>query len=568
MGEQQLGVSFRNSRATYSLLKSGIAVTLPVVLSAIIAVIALSISSKAGRLSVPPLYDDVVYFIHATRWLRGASTNSLAANIYALLDQHAPFATLQAAIGLAWIPDSYVGPYAVNTAIVAAFLFGIAMLVRRLSTIDIVTCITATACVPMLSQTMTEARPDLPWGLAVALAIGAILYRPFSARSYGSVLRLGVLCGLAAAIKPSALPVSLFCLGFAVVAQLTCDALEAGVCSFAATRPFASRGLIFAGGMLVGAAAVVGVHIRDNIGYIWEVLVLQRDFWAASGSLFDQLTFYVIGPGGKTALNTWLWIGTVLFAARLAISSRRDRSDLRRALTLLAVVLVAYAVPTYSTMKSYFLGAVFYGVFIVAIVLNFAAIIGLLQRDQASKLYVYEHSGCRRTAPHLTMLSIVVVVFVTQVGGGWVALSTKLDPNVISNIRAAVPRVWSVLTDSLQSPPLLAQRPNGPIITFLSPYPVSAATIQLYALQSNLKLDVREGYFLRTVDEAVSNLLASDLAIVTSSMPHNLPGPRMGDEVIRRLDVDPNMCLVDSTSYLTVREMRIYRHSESGCGLH
>jgi len=56
------------------------------------------------------------------------------------------------------------------------------------------------------------ARPDLPWGLALGLAIGAVLYRPLLQRSRWSIFRLGVLCGLACAIKPSAFSASLHAL--------------------------------------------------------------------------------------------------------------------------------------------------------------------------------------------------------------------------------------------------------------------------------------------------------------------------------------------------------------------
>jgi len=111
----------------------------------------------------------------------------------------------------------------------------------------------------------------------------------------------------------------------------------------------------------------------------------------------------------------------------------------------------------------------------------------------------------------------------------------------------------------------LVTAPKVPVISFSSPYPVTPTTIQLYAVQAGMPLDVRGELFNRTLDAAEQALLASDVAIVTSSMPHNLPGPRMGDELIGRLDADPSMCLVDSLPLLTVRVMRIYRRGDPGC---
>ena len=111
-----------------------------------------------------------------------------------------------------------------------------------------------------------------------------------------------------------------------------------------------------------------------------------------------------------------------------------------------------------------------------------------------------------------------------------------------------------------------AQPGKVPVISFSSPYPVTPATIQLYAVQARMPLDVRAELFNRTLDATEKALLASDVAIVTSSMPHNLPATRMGDELIARMDANQSMCLVDSLPLLNVRVIRIYRRGDPGCG--
>jgi hypothetical protein len=194
-------------------------------LTAVTAFLSLRLAKQIGRLSVPPLYDDVSYFVDAAKWLDAVQINGIAANLGGLLHQHAPFSTLTAIIGLILVPDGYVGPYAINAVILLAFLLGIAHLTWRRPFVDIATCLVAAACIPVFWHTMTEARPDLPWGLALGLAIGAVLYRPFLQRSRWSVFGLGALCGLAAAIKPSAFPASLTCIGLAAGVQLVCECL-------------------------------------------------------------------------------------------------------------------------------------------------------------------------------------------------------------------------------------------------------------------------------------------------------------------------------------------------------
>jgi hypothetical protein len=131
--------------------------------------------------------------------------------------------------------------------------------------VDIATCLVVAACVPMFWHTMTEARPDLPWGLALGLAIGSVLYRPFLQRSRWSLFGLGALCGLAAAIKPSAFPASLTCIGLAAGAQLVCECLEADGGGFrAAVRRAGLPALIFAAGLLAATFAIIGFELVNT----------------------------------------------------------------------------------------------------------------------------------------------------------------------------------------------------------------------------------------------------------------------------------------------------------------
>ena len=187
MVELQMGAALRDPAVVRAAVKASAIVALTAALCALLGYVSLAASFAHGQLSVPPLYDDVSYFVAAARWLSAAPMRSLAANAYALLDQHAPFTTLTSAIGLSIVQSGYVGPYLVNVVLAAAFILAIARLVWRLSIVDIAACLIALACIPMLSQTMTEGRPDLPWGLALGLAVGVIFHRPLFRRSHGSL---------------------------------------------------------------------------------------------------------------------------------------------------------------------------------------------------------------------------------------------------------------------------------------------------------------------------------------------------------------------------------------------
>jgi hypothetical protein len=274
MVELQIGAALREPAVARAAVKASAIVALTAALCAIVGYVNLAASFDRGQLSVPPLYDDVSYFVDAARWLSAAPVRSLAANLYALLDQHAPFTTLTSAIGLSVVPRGYVGPYLVNVVLVATFMLAIAGLVWHVSIVDIATCLIGLACIPMLGQTMTEGRPDLPWGLALGLALGAIFYRPLYRRSYGSLIFLGLLCGAAAALKPTALPASVAFIIFAVCAATLCGCLESKSRDARFLLKQASATLLLFGlGFFLAVAAIDGVGLADTIRYIMRTMI-------------------------------------------------------------------------------------------------------------------------------------------------------------------------------------------------------------------------------------------------------------------------------------------------------
>ena len=517
MVELQTGAALRDPAVARAAVKASAIVALTAALCAIVGYVNLAASFDRGQLSVPPLYDDVSYFVDAARWLSAAPMRSLAANLYALLDQHAPFTTLTSAIGLSVVPRGYVGPYLVNVVLVAAFMLAIAGLVWHLSIVDIATCLIGLACIPMLGQTMTEGRPDLPWGLALGLALGAIFYRPLYRRSYGSLIFLGLLCGAAAALKPTALPASVAFMIFAVCAATLCGCFESKSRDARFLLKQASATLLLFGlGFFLAVAAIDGVGLADTIRYIMRTMIYDQEFWASHGSLFFHLTFYSAGGGGRAALKYWFFVGLALFAIRLWLS-RHDRSDLQRGLALLAVVAASYAIPTVSVVKTFWLGAIFYGPFIVAMVLNYVAIADRLAHDWggaiASPVKGQEPiAGGLRIAP----LTAVTALLIGQLALGRAPLAVEIDRHKILDIRNTTERAWSVLSAALphETARTLAWHAPAAVVTVASPDPVNPAVIQLYALQAHLSVDVRYEYFVRTPDGVARDLSASDFAIV------------------------------------------------------
>lgn len=120
--------------------------------------------------------------------------------------------------------------------------------------------------------------------------------------------------------------------------------------------------------------------------------------------------------------------------------------------------------------------------------------------------------------------------------------------------------------------PLCAQKsvrpdrqPGKPVIVILSsPHPVSPSIIQLRAALAGVPVNAHGSYLERDLDGALKRLTAADLAVVTSSIPHNLPGPRMGDDILRAMDARSDMCTVE-TIPVSTGIVRVYRPTRLGC---
>nr|WP_249806235.1 hypothetical protein [Bradyrhizobium sp. 1] len=529
-------------------------VILAACLTAIVASRSLEASRLHSRLSVPPLYDDVSYFLDAVRWMNAAGDQSIFASIWDLLRQHAPFSTLVAIIGLGLFPGSYTGPYLVHAVVVFAFLLGIVWLVWRRPVLEIAACLIAVPCVPVLWHTVTEARPDLPSGLAIGLAAGAIVHRGVLDRSARALAGLGVACGLAVSIKPTSFFAVLALFGSAFAIRLFVDCIQAGGVRLSIRKAFSAL-LWFVLPLIATMAVLIGPALVETITYILTVFVGQRDLWTTGESFWAGLLRFSIGGEGQFGLHYWFAVGLALMLLRLVLAAVHGRAALLDAIVLLAAVMIAYAIPSVAELKTYFFGAMFYGVFIVAMVLNGCASLELFEALLDRFSLGNEIRRYTLIASRVLALVFIVQLFVRHVGIGPISTATPLSAQQQESIRLATERLWTLLRD------MTPEQPGPLTIAFSSPYPVTSATIQLYAAQARINLVMRNELYHRTAQATGDALLKSEILVLSSSIPHTLLGPRVGDELIARMDAEKGLCLLDSQTLPDVT-LRVYRR---GC---
>jgi hypothetical protein len=212
--------------------------------------------------------------------------------------------------------------------------------------------------VPVLWHTVTEARPDLPSGLAVGLAAGAVVDCGVLRRSARSLAGLGVACALAASVKPTSFPAALALLGSAFAIRLVVDCIQAG-----GLRPSLRKALAAFSWFVLPRIATLAVLIDpalvESVTYIFNVFVGQRDLWTTGESFWAGLLRFSIGGEGQFGLHYWLATGLVLMLLRFVLAAIQGWAELLDAVVLFMAVLMAYAIPSVAEIKTYFFGAMF-----------------------------------------------------------------------------------------------------------------------------------------------------------------------------------------------------------------
>jgi hypothetical protein len=512
---------------------------------------ALQASSRVGRLSVPPTYDDVVYFAAAAKWLSEAHRQPVLSSVVSLLSQHAPYATLSAIAGLLMTRHSYIGAYAVNGVVIAAFLLGIALLVRRSRLFQIAAALLLAGCVPVVGQAVNEARPDLPWGLAFGLLSAVLVNTPLTLRSRRMAIILGALSGVVVLLKPAALPASI-----GAIASLLVISRVAGELTDEPRAPAHTNGgryWLFAAAGAAIMAPYLTVSLKHAAHYIWNTMVVNGDQWQYHAPLSAHATYYSAGYGGHLALGNWLWIGLALFAVRAALALACAQSDLARTIRLFCALAVAYAIPTLSPMKSFFLGAIFYGTFVVAMALNAVAVLDILAAVSPGSL--------RRWLAPVAALGLMVVFIRTAIAGE-VVLATRFDDRLRQDMTTYSPLVWSTLRAAASTVPA----DHAPLdIAFLSPYPVNSWLMQLYAERELVPVRTREAYYGRSVNATVANLSSADIAVISTATPANFNGFTENADVMRAFDQSASYCVLGSWTLGPSQQLRVFAKGNLLC---
>ena len=489
----------------------------------------LSLSARAGRMAMPITYDDVAYALTGFAIYQSLLDGHKLAPLLQLLHEHAPLQSALAVLAQFVFGFHEWAFYAVNGMLVLALVAVVLWIVRPLRLLPQIAIALVVLVTPVTANLVTEFRPDLWWGFLCGLTAYLIFDPRFLRGPLSYQVGTAIVSALALLGKPSGSPATIIFFGYAATASfllLLREEKQAG----RSTEGYWKRFGLF----LAAVALLIAPYYLQNIQALYDYLhtgfVEQADIYAMHG-IWNHLAFFSVGPAYRYGLYLTLWLGLIVFLINVVRLLRRSNFPaLLRYLAYAAAVFAAYSAPTLSPIKSYYLGGIFYGTFLIftahGLVLIFLAL-------QSSSL-----AAARAGA---------VALLVTSAGIFQpTPLVPSFDPQDAPDLRAVNEQIVAALTREVWAMP----RDPLPIVFIPAPAPVTGAYLGLRLGWQGLKIGGAQGYYVRTLQEQLDLLQQAQFAVLTEITFNRYPGELLSPELIKIVSADENFLkLIDFTDH-------------------
>lgn len=534
-------------------------VVLTVILALAFTASVLHLSEYGGRLAFPPQYDDVSYLLAGFDLFETSLNEPLVSLAWPLVHQHAPFHSLLAFAGYRLFGVNERSAYQVNGILLVAFMLSVLWMTRPLEPVSRLSIMLIVLATPFTANLVAEFRPDLFWGLLCGFAVFLLVHPRLFESDWKTRVGALVLAVAGLHAKPSASPAT---------ALLLASALAMGIALRAIYRPFRSGEIArrvlmpFAVGVLLSAPFFI-TNARTLYDYMYIAFVTWRDVNQFHGSLLDHATFYSVGLCYRTALFTTLWIGLAAFvfnAYRLGV--RRLNEELAYHLALVTMVVLAYLIPTLSGVKSYYLGGIFYGTFLVATIGTLAAI--------------FRPWGAHPSRPaHRARWLLAVLAGTVLLTTPTVPFVHHWDPRLAADRRAAYQQMVSAIVADASQRQFAAPGESAPAVSHplrpvsvytASPTVMTAASVSLLARWQGIPTVGIGGYYTRTIQALQREAGQSDYLILSELHDSLYPGSIHSPRLLELVKNDPDFMTL--STFQDVHGSRTYlfrnRRAERG----
>ncbi len=501
---------------------------------------ALELSATRGRLSIPPAYDDVGYFVDGFDLYKIYLDKGLSADLLPILHQHAPLQSVLAMIGNILFGVGPWSAYMANGFLVIGLVLVLLAFTRSLRPISRFAIILYVVSLPLIGNLVTEFRPDFYWGLLCGVAIYLMFDHAFLRGNRMYTYAPAVFVALALLAKPSASPATAALLGFAALLALWLQ------------RPLRLRLLnvgIFILLILVIAAPYFAINVVAIYDYIHATMVEQYDVNKTNAPFLTQALYFSAGYINQLTLSTALWVGIVLFfwnSAFLFLNGRRD--DLIRYCYFALVTFLAYLIPTISPVKTPFLGSIFYGAFLFFTVRGLVLAFGT------------RINPGQRGSPWFNLGQVIgpaLLIFMTVMTfRGWPLLSRQ--DNAVEWTRAS-----DHLTAALEEA-VTAMGLHRPAIVFITgAFPVSSADVALFSRWHGVNMEGDGGYYLRTIEQEKEHALRADFVLISQKVIGRYPGSELNPDLLQWTRSSDDFALVTDFTYSDGLHAYLFRKSET-----
>jgi hypothetical protein len=401
--------------------------------------VLLSNSHVYGRLAMPPLYDDVAYFVDGMERVDIFRADGLRGVIASLVSSppHAPYSTLAAFAAFLVSGGARPAPYVVNALAVAGLtLFWLVMFrVGPLPACLIAITMTATG---WFDSTVTIFHPDLIAGYGAAIVASLAIFQNEVLTTNRRRVVSGALAGLVLLTKPTALPMVLtlwvVAFAFGVLASRV-----AGVSLLASLRRSSIAILM----LVVVAGPYFAAQLPVLFRYIYDAFVTQSSTWLRLSTGTSPWTFFIFRT--IDLFGIWALVGAAAFAVVAIAAVVAGRRELVIGFGGLAVcVSIAYVVPSLVPIQRMLFGGVLYGIVFIT------GVIAVTRLTEISPLAERASALFRQPATALT--AVLLIIFGIVVVHEMKDRQDRFPPSVIASSCAEFDRIYSLLRETARQP--------------------------------------------------------------------------------------------------------------------
>jgi len=330
--------------------------------------IILAYSFHYGRLASIPQYDDVGYFVDAIIRYHILVKDGLWDFIVNLYNNPplSPVITITAVLAYLLFGIADWSPYILN----ASFVFFVVTLVgwyfqkdMLLSSMMILLLFTCS----LPAWGVHDFRPDILNAFLTALACFLIITCISDKTDERKRYTLAGIClGVALLTKPSAF---LFTVGIYISAFISTLSIW-----MLLERQFNFK--LFNKSIYSFLVGIVLTLPYDAFAwefiykYVYDALITNKAIWAIPGDRWFHMTYYLTGFGGSKMIGSHLWIVAVMAFPLIWLAKSVKKSQVAIA-SMVAITILAWFVVSMNVVKTYFLGASFYWLLLMAFAMMF-----------------------------------------------------------------------------------------------------------------------------------------------------------------------------------------------------